>query len=54
MGKPNGLSRRAEKEKSEIAAHFFNEGQLLDLKNDDVMEQEDAEDMELEGIDVVT
>ena len=30
--------------------HFFDEGQLLDLKNDDVGEEEDAEDVELEGI----
>ena len=35
-------------------AQFFNEGQLLDLENDDVGEEEDAEDVELEAIDVVT
>ena len=35
-------------------AHFFNEGQLMDLENDDVGEEEDAEDVELEGVDVAT
>ena len=35
-------------------AHFFDEGQLPDLKNDDFVEEEDTEDMELDGIDVVT
>ena len=33
-------------------AHFFNKGQLLDLENDEVEEQEDAKDVELEGIEV--
>ena len=33
---------------------FVDEVQLRDLENDDVGEEEDAEDMELEGIDVVT
>ena len=35
-------------------AHFFDEGQLLDLENCDVGEEEDAEDVELEGIVVAT
>ena len=35
-------------------AHFFNEGQLLEVENDDVGEEEDAEDVELQGIDVAT
>ena len=35
-------------------SHFFNEGQLLDLENDNVGEEEDAEDVELEGINVAT
>ena len=52
MGKPNGMSRRSREEKSRMDAHFFDEGQLLDLKNDDVEEKEDAEDVELEGIDM--
>ena len=35
-------------------AHFFDEGQLLDLENDDTGEEEDAEDVKWEGIDVAT
>ena len=54
MGKPDGLSRRSREEKSEMDGNFFNEGQLLDLENDDVGKEEDAEDVELEGIDVAT
>ena len=54
MGKPDGLSRRSGEEKSAMDAHFFNEGQLLELENDDIGEAEDAEDVELEGIDVAT
>ena len=34
--------------------HFYDERQLLDLENDDAGEEEDAEDVELEGIDVPT
>ena len=33
---------------------LFHEGQLLDLENDDVGEEENAEEVELEGIDVAT
>ena len=54
MGKPDGLSRRSGEQKSGIDAHFSDEGQLLDLENDDSGEEEDAEDVELEGIDVAT
>ena len=54
MGKPDGLSRRSGEEKSGMDAQFFDVGQLLDLENDDVGEEEDAEDVELEGIDVAT
>ena len=54
MCKPDGLSRCSGEEKSGMDTHFFHEGQLLDLENDDVGEEEDAEDVELEGIDVVT
>ena len=54
MGKPDGPSRRSEEEKIEMDAHFFDEGQLLDLENDNVGEEEDAEDVELEWIDVST
>ena len=34
--------------------HFFREEQLLDLENDNVGEEEEAEDVEIEGIDVAT
>ena len=54
MGKPDALSRRSGEEKSGMDAHFFNEAQLLDLENDEGEEEEDAEDVELEGIDVAT
>ena len=54
MGKLDGLSRRLGEEKSRKDAHFFNEGQLLDLENDDMREEQDAEDVELKRIDVVT
>ena len=54
MGKPEGLSRHSGEEKSGMDTHFFDEGQLLDLENNDAGEEEDAEDLELEGIDVAT
>ena len=52
MGKPDSLSRRSGEEKSRMKAQFFNEGQLLDLKENNNDQEEDAEDVELEGIDV--
>ena len=54
MGQPDGLSRCSGEEKSGMYAHLFDEGQLLDLENDDIEEEEFAEDVELEGIDVAT
>ena len=54
MGEPDSLSRHSQEEKSGMNAHIFNEWQLLDLKKNDIGEEEDAEDMELEGIDVVS
>ena len=54
IGKPDGLSRWLGEEKSGMDTNFFEEGQLVDLENDDVVEEEDAEDVELEGIDVAT
>ena len=54
MGKPDGQSRRSEDQKSGIDRPFFDEGQLLDLENDDVVEEEHAEDVELQGIHVAT
>ena len=47
MWKAHGLSRRSGEEKSGMDAHFFDEGQLLDLKNGYVGEEENAEDVEL-------
>ena len=52
IGKPDGLFRRSVEEKSGIDAHLFDEVQLLDGKNDDGGEEEDAEDVALEGIDM--
>ena len=54
MGKPDALSRRSGKEKYRIDAQFFDKEQLRDLKNDHVEEEEDEEDVELQGIDVAT
>ena len=54
MGKPDGLSRHSGKEKSGMDANCFNEGQLLDLENNDLGEEQDTEDVELEGSDVAT
>ena len=54
MRKPDGLSRGLGEEKSGMHAHFFNEEELLDLDNDGVGEEEDAEDVELEVIDRIT
>ena len=51
---PDSLSGRLGEEKSGIDAHFFGERQLLGLKNDKVGEEEDAEVVELEGIDMTT
>ena len=47
MKKPDGLSRSSGGEKSVLDTNFFNEVQLMDLENDDVGEEEDAEDGEL-------
>ena len=52
MGKPDGLSRRSGEEKSGMDAKFFEEGQLLNLGEDENDNEGNAEDIELEGIDV--
>ena len=52
MGKPDGLSRRSEEEKSGMDAHCFNAEQLLDIENGDLEEEENAKDVELEGINM--
>ena len=54
MGTPDGLSRSSGEEKSRMDAHVFQKGLLLDLKNDNVGEEDNVEDVELDGIDVVT
>jgi len=54
MGKADGLSIRSGEEKSSMEARFFDEGQLLDLEEDDAEERRDADDVELEAIDVAS
>ena len=54
MGKADALFRRSEEEKSELDSHFFDEWQLLDLENDNIVEEKGAEDVELEEIDMAT
>ena len=54
MGKADGLSRCSMEEKSGMDEHFWYIGELQDLKNEDIGEEADAEDVELEGIDVTT
>ena len=53
MGKPNSLFRHSREAKSRMKTHSFNEGQLLDLVNDDVENEQDTEDVALEGIALV-
>ena len=52
MGKLDGLSTRSGEEKSGMEVQFFNEGQLMDLEEGNVGEEEDVEDVELEGINM--
>ena len=52
MGKPDGLSRRSGEQKSGMDPKFYEEGQLLDLVEDENDNEGNADDMELEGIDV--
>ena len=54
MDKPDSLSWHLGQEKSGMNNNFFDEWQLLDHNNDDVGDEEDVEDVELEGIDVAT
>ena len=51
MGKPDGLSRRSGEEKSDMEAKFFEDGQLLVLPHE---EEDDGDEIELQGIDVST
>ena len=52
IGKQDRLSRCSVEEKCRKDANFCNLGQLLELENDNVAEEEDMKDVELEGIDV--
>ena len=52
MGKSDGLSRHSGEEKSAMDAKFFEEGQLLDLEEDENHNEANADDIEHEGIDV--
>ena len=52
MGKPDGLFRHSGEEKSAMDAKFFEQGQLLDLGEDENDNEGNADDIELEGIDV--
>ena len=54
IGKPDGLSGCSGQEKYGMDRDFFDEVQLLDLANNDMRQEEDMEDVELEGIDVAT
>jgi len=54
MGKADGLSKRSGEEKSGMEARFFNEGQLLDLEEDDAEERGNADNVELEAINVAS
>ena len=53
VSKPDGFSGCSKDKESGMDAQFFDKEQLLDLENNDVREEEDAEYVELEGIDVV-
>jgi len=52
MGKAECLSRHSGEEKSGMEARFFDEGQLVYLEEDDAEGRRDADDVELEAIDV--
>ena len=52
MGKPDSLSRRSGEEKSGMDAKFFEQEQLLDLVEDANDNEGNADNIELEGIDV--
>lgn len=54
IDKQDALSRCTGVEISGKDGYCFNEGQLWDLDNDHAEEEEDVEDMELEGSDRAT
>ena len=50
--KPDGLSRHSGEQKSAMDAKFFEEGQVLDLEEDENDKEGNADDIELAVIDV--
>ena len=54
MSKADSLSRCSGEEKSGMEARFFDEGQLLDLEEDDAEERGGADNVELEAINVAS
>ena len=52
MGQPDGPSVRSGEEKSGMDAKFFEEGQLLELGEDENDNEGNADDIELEGTDI--
>ena len=54
MGELDTPSIHLEEEKCRMDEHFFDKGQLLNIQSDDIREEEDAQDVELEGIDLAT
>ena len=54
MCKSDMQSRRSGLEKSGMDTFYFDEGQLLDNRNDDIGEKETSEDVDSEGIHVAT
>lgn len=54
MCKLDALWKPSEGEKSGMDAHIFKEEQLLYLDNGDNMDEEDAEHMHVERMDVAT
>ena len=52
MEKPDSLSRRLREEKLGIEGKVFDEGQLMVLGEDENEGEGNAEDVEVEGVDV--
>ena len=50
----DGQCRQLGEEQCEVNIHFFNKRQVLDLESDNIGQEKDAEDVDLEGIDVST
>ena len=52
MSKPDALSKRSGQEKSGMDAKFFEQGQLLDLEKDEIDNEDNVDDIELDGREV--